>query len=300
MFTKQILKVVVLTIAVQMVLSCSLGSLSVRLSSVFIENRMASLNRETDLKKVRLEFPENIRQLESLLAMDTSNKALHIYLAQAYYSYAFAFIEDREPQQAVALYFKAYQHALQVLEIDGLSAPVLSGRTAELRAQVGELPAESLAGLYWSALSWAKLIETQQPNLLLLTQLHKAAILMERVLQLDDTYHYAGPHLFFAVYYASSSGFSGENTKRARNHFERARKFNQSRSLMVDFLQIKYLGQEDNNKAPGLRKIIDAPDDLFPEQALMNAVAKFKASRLLSVTQNQVQAYNSSDLSDGM
>ena len=33
-----------------------------------------------------------------------------------------------------------------------------------------------------------------------------------------------------------------------------------------------------------LKKIIQAPDNLYPEQGLMNAVAKHKASRLLSVT----------------
>lgn len=169
MFMKGILKVVVLTVGVQLILSCSLGSLSARFSSFFIENRLASLNRETDLKKVRLEFPENIRQLESLLAMDKKNKALHIYIAQAHYSYAFAFIEDTDPEQAVAHYFKAYQHALQVLEIYGLPVSVLSGRTIQLRLQIGKLSDESLAGLYWVALSWAKLIEMKQPDLLLLT-----------------------------------------------------------------------------------------------------------------------------------
>ena len=268
--------------------ACSLNDLSVRMSSVFIDYKIDSLNSEDDLKKVKQQLPENIELLEQMLALDAQNKKLHIYAAQAYYSYAFAFIEDSNKQRATTLYFKSYQHAAAALAMHNVLVADLQGRSPALRKKTRRLKKDAVDALYWTAVSWAKLIEIKQPDLLMFSQLHKTAILMEQVIKLDESYQLGGPHLFFGVYYGGRSSFLGGNDRLAGQYFEQARELNQDRLLLVDYLQAKYLnGRVNGGKkyTQRLRNIVKAPNDLYPEQALMNAVVKHKASLLLSRSQ---------------
>ncbi|MCW8933260.1 MAG: TRAP transporter TatT component family protein [Gammaproteobacteria bacterium] len=264
--------------------ACSLSKFTAHVTSLFIEDSITLLNAEKDLLKVKKQLPENIAQLENMLRNDNNNKRLHIYAAQAYYGYAFSFIEDNNKNQAIDLYYKAYNHAMSALTYHGITAKDLQGKSPGLQLKVDKLSKPAVDALYWTAISWAKLIEIKQPELLLFTQLHKTAILMNRVIQLDEAYHSGGAFLFFAVYYGGRPDFLGGNDYLSKKYFERARSFNKNRLLMVDFLQAKYLngrlhGKEKYNQR--LLSIINAPDDLYPEQALMNAVAKQKASILL-------------------
>jgi len=264
--------------------ACSLGNFTARVSSFFIEDSIALLNAEKNLLKVKKQLPENIAQLENMLRNDDDNKNLHVYAAQAYYGYSFSFIEDNNRKQAIDLYYKSYNHAISALAYHGITPEDLKGKSPELKHKVKKLSKDAVDALYWTATSWAKLIEIKQPELLLFTQLHKTAILMDQVIKLDKAYHSGGAFLFFAVYYGGRPGFLGGNDYLSRKYFERARSFNKNRLLMVDFLQAKYLngrlhGKEKYNQR--LLGIINAPDDLYPEQALMNAVAKQKASILL-------------------
>ena len=262
---------------------CSLNSFTARISSFFIEDSIALLNTEKDLLKVEKQLPINIAQLEQLLRQN-NDKNLHIYAAQAYYGYAFSFVEDNDKKQAITLYYKAYEHAISALTHHGITAKDLMGKSPALKQKIKKLPKSAVDALYWTAISWAKLIEIKQPELILFTQLHKTAILMKQVIRVDEAYHSGGAFLFFAVYYGGRPSFLGGNDGLSKKYFERARNVNKNRLLMVDFLQAKYLNGRLNGKETynqRLQSIINAPDDLYPEQALMNAVAKQKAAVLL-------------------
>jgi TRAP transporter T-component len=269
--------------------SCSLSHIYNSLTSNYIEDEIALLNREKDLEKVRKQFPDNIEHLERLITENRNNKELHVFAAQAYYSYAFSFIEDTDIHHARSLYYQAYSHAISALAWHGISRPDLLGKATHLSYKISTLKREAVAALYWSALSWAKIIEIEQPNLLLYLQLNKTAILMNQVIKLDDTYNLYGPYLFFAMYYYMRPSFIGSNDFIANKYFNRARALNHNRLLIIDFLQLKYSNGRIKKETytQRLQSIINAPVDLYPEQALMNAVAKQKALQLLSTSQNK-------------
>lgn len=228
--------------------ACSINGLSVRFSSALIEHEISVLNQENDLKKVEFLLPKNITRLEQLLLIDQRNKNLHVYASQAYYSYAFAFVEDKNIKQAISLYKRSFQHAKAALELHGVSRSDLLGNSSHLRKKIGKLPKQAVDAIYWVALSWARLIEIKQPDILLLTQLHKTAILMQQVVRFDEAYQLGGPYLFFAVYYSGRSHYLGGNDFLAGQYFERARELNHNRLLIVDFLQAKYLNGRVNGK----------------------------------------------------
>lgn len=281
---KFLLQTMMIAISLLAISSCSFKSLPAPFTSFFIKHSIASLNSETDLKKVKNQLPKNIASLEQVITANKDNQKLHIYAAQAYYSFAFSFVEDNNIDEAIYLYSQSYQHAKHALSLHGVFHSDLQGDVKQLAYKVDLLSEESVSALYWTALSWAKLIEISQPNFLMFVQLYKTSILMRRVVKLDDSYHFYGASLFFAVYYGSRPTYLGGSQFVSRQYFERARKLNKNRLLMVDFLEAKYLkgrGVQENVLHRKLYDIINAPDDLYPEQALMNAVAKQKASHLL-------------------
>lgn len=266
--------------------ACTINSIKSHVTEFVIEQEIAALNTEADLSIVKTMLLEKISKLEKMLEDDKSNDFLHVYAAQAYYSYAFSFLEDIDKSRALIFYNKAFQNASAVLEKQGISSEVLQGKSSILQNKISLLDKSLVGALYWTAVSWAKLIEIQQPDLLLFLRLHKTKILMEQVKVFDKTYYHAGPDLFFAVYYARLPVFFGGDSVLAEKYFTRVRQFNNNRLLIVDYLQARYMGSwwdiDDRKQHDRLLKfVINAPDNLYPEQALMNAVAKQKAKFLL-------------------
>lgn len=263
-------------------------SISMRITSDYIKYKIEVLNRESDLVKVQQQLPKNINSLEQLIADNKQNKELRIYAAQAYYSYAFAFIEDNDKNHATWLYSQAYHHAKKALALHGISESNLQGSTKYLRQKIRSLRIDATDALYWTAISWAKMIEIKQPSFSYLVQFHKPAILMKKVIKLDDSYQYYGPYLFFAVYHAALPFYLGGSDSTAIKYFKQASSLNHNQLRIIDFLQLKYLSgsRKKETYTQRLQKIIDAPVNKYPKHALMNAVAKKKASNLLTASQD--------------
>ncbi|MEA2093913.1 MAG: TRAP transporter TatT component family protein, partial [Pseudomonadota bacterium] len=68
-------------------------------------------------------------------------------------------------------------------------------------------------------------------------------------------------------------------------NFRRAAEINHDKLLLVDLLQAEFLArqrldqQDFHNR---LTRIIEAPDDLYPEMALVNGITKQRARYLLA------------------
>ncbi|TNF35906.1 MAG: hypothetical protein EP315_04985, partial [Gammaproteobacteria bacterium] len=134
----------------------------------------------------------------------------------------------------------------------------------------------------------AKWIDLNRNNPESIAELPKAVMLMERVLELDENYFLAGPHVFFGVYYGSRSPMLGGNFEKAEQHFDKARELNKHRLLIIDVLQAQYLERQRFDQQAFrkiLQSVINAEDGLYPDQALANAIAKHKAQLYLQKEQ---------------
>ncbi len=90
--------------------------------------------------------------------------------------------------------------------------------------------------------------------------------------------------MFFGVYYGSRAPAIGGDFDKSLKHFDRAREITDGRLLIPDLLQAQYLARQQFDQEQFRRLltgIIDAPDDLMPELALQNQIAKRKAALLL-------------------
>ncbi len=287
---KKYLKIGFIVCVITQLGACSMAQLTVRASMPMIEGGITAMNEQTDLGIAATALPANISLIEGMLINDPNNEQLRLYAAQAYYGYAFGFIEDGfiepgNPARAARLYEKCYHHAKQVLSAHGLTEQLLNGELETLQQSINKLDEDSVPALFWAASCWAKSIDLNRDKARNLAQLPKAVMLMQRVLELDEHYYMSGAHIFFGVYYGSKSPMLGGNYKLSEQHFLLADKANQNKLLVVKLLQAQYLERQRFNQQAFhdlLTRINQASESLYPEQALINQISKYKASLLLN------------------
>lgn len=264
--------------------ACSFNQLTVRAAQPLIDGGIQALYRETDLDLAKSAFAPNIELIEGMLVNDSGNRHLHEYAAQAYYGYAFGFVEDENPSRASSFYLRGMQHGLSALQLAGMSPADQQGPLEQFTRALQQLDSQSVPALFWTASSWAKWIDLNRDQVDAISQLPKPVAMMERVLDLDESYFFAGPHVFMGVYYGSRSPLLGGNFDLSLQHFDKARELTRHKILIIDVIQAQYLEVQRNDRERYhklLSAVIEAPGDLNPDQALSNAIAKQKAKRLL-------------------
>jgi len=264
---------------------CSTGQLVVRGAMPLMGGGLEAMNRETDLELARSAIPATLKMLEGMALEDPGNAALRLYAAQGFYGYSYSFVELEDPARAAALYTRCLEHAAAALRSQGFGADVEAAPQDVLNEALADAGAHQVPALFWAASCLAKRTDVDRTDPRGIAQLARAARIMERVLALDGNYYYGGPHLFFGVYYGGRAPMLGGDPDRAARHFERARAASGGRLLIADVLRAEFLARQQLDQRDfhaRLTAVLAAPDDLFPEMAFVNQVAKARARHLLS------------------
>ncbi len=286
---KKLIKISLLLYLVSQLTACSISQITVRAAMPLIDGGITSMRMETDLDFAFLSIPANISLIEGMLIKDPNNEKLHIYAAQAYYGYAFGFVEDgfhqpKDSKRASHLYQRCLTHSEGLLIENGLDNTIYNTRLKDLNTAINKFDKDDVPALFWSASCLAKYIDLNRDKASNLAQLSKAALLMQRVLDLDEHYYMSSAHIFFGVYYGSKSPMLGGNFDLSEQHFEKAAKFNNNKLLIVDLLKAQYLERQRFDQQEFkilLNRVIQADNMLYPEQALINQIAKHKAALLI-------------------
>ncbi len=251
-----------------------------------MDGGIAAMYRETDLALARDAMPTQILLLEGLVESSPGDSKLRLYAAQAYYSYAFAFIEDNDPARAGKFYERGVGHARAALMRAGLQGDLLSMPGDELSSKLSRLGESAIPAMFWTASALGKWVDVSRSDPAILAHGFRAVMLMDRVLELDENYFFSGPNLFFGAFLASTPAALGGDMKRSRQYFDKARAANHGRLLIVDVLEAQLLlRQLQDRKAfhDRLTAVVQSPPDLWPEVGLFNQVARAKAKKLLSM-----------------
>jgi len=256
-----------------------------RSSLPILESGNVAMNQETDLDLARAAIPANLKLIEGLIQELPDNAELRLQAAQSFYGYAYGFVEDDDNRRASGLYRRGWEHARRALQSSGFRGNLTALSTDELMRQLDDLGRGAVPALFWTASCWAKWIDMNRNDPARLADMGKAAALMERVLDLDENYYHGGAHLFFGVYYGARPPMLGGDFERSAKHFEKARAITQGKLLLVDLLQAEYLAHQQLDRKQfheRLIAVVNAPSDIYPEMALVNAIAQQKAGKLLA------------------
>jgi TRAP transporter T-component len=279
-------KLPALILSILLLNACSMAKMTVRMSMPMIDGGFTALYKETDLELAKGAFPPNISLMEGMLINDPDNEPLLEYAVQAYYGYAFSFVEDDDRERASKFYMRGFRHGKHLLNLSGFDYNNYNTTLDKLQEAVNEMDEDTVGALFWTASCWLKWIDMNRDSATSIAQLPKAVMLMTRAHELNEHFFMDGPNLFFAVYYGSRSPLLGGDLKLSERYFDAARKANKGKLLLVDLFQAQYLERQRFDRQAFhkyLNHIINAPDDIKPDIALLNTVAKHKARRLLKM-----------------
>ena len=189
---------------------------------------------DEDPDLVKAAAPFSLKLMESLLAENPEHQGLLIAATSGFTQYAFAFVQQDADEleardlaaaealrtRARRLYLRAHTYGLRGLEVNhpGLPNALLANPRAAVRAAVtADVPL-----LYWTAIAWAAAISLSKDNPELIAQIPAMEALMDRALELDESYGRGSIHTFLVAYEMSRQGAPGDPAARAREHFERA------------------------------------------------------------------------------
>jgi hypothetical protein len=261
-----------------------MGQMVVRGTQTIMDGGIESMNSETDLQLAKDAMPANLKLLEGMLIEDPNNTEMIIYTAEGFYGYSFGFVEIENPARAKLLYRRCYGHAQRALQLAGVDVDPESASLEAVETAISKAGKKAVPALFWTASCLGKWIDLSRDDMSLVASLANTAALMQRVIDLDDEFYFGGAHMFFGVYYGGRAPMLGGDYARAETEFRRAAEINANKLLIVDLLQAEFLDRQRLDQQAfhkRLTAIIAAPDDLYPEMALVNGIAKQRAAILL-------------------
>lgn len=264
--------------------ACSMGQMVVRSSQTILDSGVESMNRETDLQLARDAMPANLKLVEGMLIEDPNNNELRLFAAEGFYGYSYGFIEMEDPLRAKLLYRRCYSHAQRALKQAGIDIDPESATHEAVETAVSKAGKKAVPALFWTANCLGKWIDLSRDDLSLVASLSNVAILMQRVIDLDDEFYFGSAHIFFGAYYGGRSPLLGGDFSRSEAEFQRAAEINDDKLLIVNLLQAEFLDRQRLDQQAfhnRLVAIIEAPENLYPEMALVNGIAKQRAALLL-------------------
>ena len=263
--------------------------LTVGSAAMLLEDVSNSANKQSDLRVIREGMPAYLMLIDGMVEAVPDNARLLINAAQAYASFASAFVEDTDTEYARTLYEKAKKYALGALELRGLKNPVYKPFDAFEEA-LNRLGKEDVPYMFWTATCWGSWIQLSLDSMAAVAELPRVEALMKRVLVLDEQFYFGGPHLFMGIWFASRPKMAGGDLARARYHFQKALEFSQGKFLMTQVYYAEQYARKTFDKnlfVATLQSVLETPADIIPKLTLLNTVAHKKAKELLE----QVDSY---------
>ncbi|MEK7667485.1 MAG: TRAP transporter TatT component family protein, partial [Gemmatimonadota bacterium] len=153
------------------------------------------------------------------------------------------------------------------------------------RAAVRVATAADVPLLYWTAAAWGAAISISKEIPELVADQPQVEALIDRALELDESFEYGAIHSFLISYEAVRRGAAGDADARARTHFERAVRLSdgQSAAPYVAFAEAVCVSRQDAREfTTMLERALAIDADARPEWRLANLLVQRRARWLLS------------------
>ncbi len=288
-----------LSIATVCTTACNMPKMTADMTVAVFTQASATVDKEPDIWFARTASTANLKMFEGLLEVTPANRSLLLLTSQSFTRYALAFLEEdlETLEEGSAKYYEARhrttdfyhrgrRYAALLLSLDFPDiASALMGDGKRLEQILSQCTIEHLPAIYWIAQSWAGMINTNNDDPELLSDLPRVKRIMRWVVELDDTYDNGGPNLFFGAVELALPAALGGNVEGSKAAFERAIVITDGKFLMAKALYARVYMRGTNNRKGYqtlLQAVIDAPNDIMPSERLATEIAKVRATRWLS------------------
>ncbi|MEO8179867.1 MAG: TRAP transporter TatT component family protein [Deltaproteobacteria bacterium] len=282
--------------------ACDMTSLAARSSAGLFRRASVAFDEQSDYELARQAAPAFILQFEGLLRVVPDDEDVLFSASKAWSSYAFGFIEDemlaaearREQADADLLrtrarrmYARARELGLQLLErmAPGMRAATRAGPeplSQFVRREFDD--ATDAPALFWTGVAWGQQIDISRDDPALIADLALPRVLVQRSVDLDESYQQAAGHTFLGYDASILSPALGGDPELGREHFERALALTRRDALLVQLNYARSYATQTQRRelfAALLNEVVTAPDRGSDGNALANQVARRRAQHLL-------------------
>lgn len=283
-FSKLIKRLIAVSLFMCLPMACATSkTMTVGATALLLEDIAKSAYRQSDLRLIREGMPSYLMLIDGMVEAVPDNKRLLINAAQAYASFASAFIQDEDREYAGVLYARAKAYGLRALQQIGMLDPVSKPFDA-FEADMDHLSKKDVPYIFWAASCWANWISLSQGSIEALAELPRVELLMKKVLELDEGFYYGGAHIFMGILNGSKPKMAGGNLDLARKHFLTAIELGRGEFLMTYIYYADYYAKKAFDKdiyVTTLETVLKTPADIMPDLTLLNTVAHTKAKAML-------------------
>jgi len=246
---------------------------------------LTSVQAQPDPELVRQGLPAFILLLDGLIEAYPENPKLLRAAATSYVAYAQAFLADpKDEERAARLYDRAHHYGMRLLQRHKRLAATLSKSGDAFELALRTCSAEDVPDLYVAGTAWLGWIIAKPDSIEALADLPRALDLMERILELDESYGNGSAHLTFGIYYAIQPAGAGQDLAKSRHHFNRAIELGGGNDLTARLLYAEFIGKAtlDRDFFSGqLEDILKFDVTIAPDHRLANELALQRARMLL-------------------
>ncbi|MBN2551719.1 MAG: TRAP transporter TatT component family protein [Spirochaetales bacterium] len=292
--------------------SCSINKMAVNLVARTLSSGESTVfTGEEDPQLVADALPFAMKLYESLLEQTPENEDLLLTTGSIFAMYANAFVqtpasmlpasEYEQQQQALArakkLYLRGRGYLMQAMELrhPGFGEQL---RSNELEQALAPTEVEDVPFLFWTAAAWLGAFSTDTFDMELLLGLSKPIAILNRALELDESWSEGMIHDTLIAIYGSLPQAMGGSQEKARHHFEKAVEYSGGLSpspyiSLAGTVSVANQDVEEFRRLLGQAIAIDP--DANPDNRLQVLLAQDKARWLL----DHVEDFFLIDLEEG-
>lgn len=279
---------------------CNIRKLAIHQMGPVIQKGFPVFYSEGDLEVAKIAMASNIKLLETFLQTAPEDEVLLLATSQALCAYAFGFAEteferykftdiarsEAEKARARDLYHRSFEYARRAVAVRQPKLAAAADKSLkEFESELTHAKAKDVPNLFWMAFSWGGFINLSKDSISTVSEIVKTEALMRKVVQYDENYFNGGAHMFLGVFYGSRPKMFGGDPKMSREHFTKVNGINRDKLLMPKVLHAQYLAAQELDRPQFdrlLNEVLSADENIFPEQKLMNQMAKERAKIIKS------------------
>ena len=276
---------------------CSIKKMAVNKLGDALAKSGSSLASDDDPDLIAGAAPFSLKLMESLLDESPRHRGLLLATTSGFTQYSYAFVHQRSAEleekdleaaaamraRAGRLYFRAQRYGLRGLEVN------LQGFEKTLRANPKSaarlLKAQDVPLLYWTASAWASAITLSKDQPEVVADLPIVETLIDRALELDESYEAGAIHTFLVSYEMSRPSGGADAEARSRLHFERAVALSGGRQAGPFVALAEAVALQNQNRSEFealLQKALGVDPGAQPQWRLANLIMQRRAHWLLS------------------